>query len=79
LPNFPEKLEPRPDLLLRVVKIADLTLIPQIQSMIQYFGNIGVCMLHVAKTLLCRPEQSMPTVFGSVAVELNLIHLSFSA
>jgi hypothetical protein len=74
LPNFPEKLEPRPDLLLRVVKLADLTLIPQIQSMIQYrkpFGNIGVCMLHVAKTLLWCPEQSMPTVFGSVAVELT--------
>jgi hypothetical protein len=28
-------------------------------------------MLQVAKTLLCRPEQSMPTIFGTAAAELT--------
>lgn len=35
---------------------------------IQYektFGNTGICMLQVAKNLLHRPEQAIPTVFGS--------------
>jgi hypothetical protein len=35
------------------------------------FGNTGVCMLQVAKTLLCRPEQSIYTVFGTVESELT--------
>jgi phosphoserine aminotransferase len=42
--------------------------------MIQYqktFGNRGICMLQVAKTLLGRPEQSIATVFGLEASELT--------
>lgn len=77
--NFPEILEHRPDFLRRVVQFAGLALIQQIQSMIQYqksFGNTGICMLQVAKSLLCRPEQSMPTVFGAVAAELNQLSAS---
>lgn len=71
--NFPEILEHRPNFLLRVVQFAGLALIQQIQSMIQYeksFGNKGICMLQVAKSLLCRPEQSLATVFGTAATEL---------
>jgi hypothetical protein len=35
------------------------------------FGNTGICMLQVAKTLLCRPEQSIFTVFGTPESELT--------
>jgi thiamine kinase-like enzyme len=69
LQTFPDILEHRPDFLLRVVQFAGFALIQQIQAMIQYqksFGNAGIAMLQVAKTLLCRPEQSMPTIFGAV-------------
>ena len=68
--QFPEILEHRPDFLQRVVQFAGFALIQQIQAMIQYqksFGNTGIAMLQVAKTLLCRPEQSMPTIFGTAA------------
>ena len=57
----------RPDFLKRVVQFSGLALIQQIQAMIQYqksFGNMGIAMLQVAKSLLCRPEASMPTLFG---------------
>jgi len=72
--NFPEILEHRPNFLLRVVQFAGLALIQRIQAMIQYqksFGNKGICMLQVAKSLLCRPEQSLATVFGTAATELS--------
>ncbi|MEH2245627.1 phosphotransferase family protein [Nostoc sp.] len=77
---FPEILEHRPDFLQQVVQFIGFALIQQIQAMIQYqksFGNMGIAMLQVAKTLLSRPVQSMPTIFGAAAVELN--HLSSSA
>ncbi|MEH1804824.1 MAG: phosphotransferase family protein [Nostoc sp.] len=80
LNTFPEILEHRPDFLQRVVQFTGFALIQQIQAMIQYqksFGNMGIAMLQVAKTLLSRPIQSMPTIFGDAAVELN--HLSSSA
>ena len=75
--KFPEILEHRPDFLQQVVQFAGFALIQQIQAMIQYqksFGNTGIAMLQVAKTLLCRPEQSMPTIFG--AAELKLPRIS---
>jgi thiamine kinase-like enzyme len=73
LNTFPEILKHRPDFLERVVQFAGFALIQQIQAMIQYqksFGNTGIAMLQVAKSLLCRPQQSMPTIFGADAVEL---------
>jgi hypothetical protein len=76
LGNFPEILEHRPDFLRRVVQFSGLALIQQIQAMLQYqksFGNTGICMLQVAKTLLCRPEQSIPTVFGVSESELTAL------
>jgi hypothetical protein len=51
-----------------IAKIFGLGLIQQIQAMIQYhkvFGNLGIAMLQVAKTLLCRPQASIATVFGA--------------
>ena len=74
LNTFPEILAHRPDFLQRVVQFTGFTLIQQIQAMIQYeksFGNMGIAMLQVAKTLLSRPVQSMPTIFGAAAVELS--------
>lgn len=80
LNTFPEILKHRPDFLQRVVQFTGFALIQQIQGMIQYqksFGNMGIAMLQVAKTLLSRPVQSMPTIFGAAAVELT--HLNSSA
>ncbi|MBE9181627.1 aminoglycoside phosphotransferase family protein [Oculatella sp. LEGE 06141] len=76
--QFPEMLEYRPDFFRQVMQFAGLGLIQSILSMIQYqktFGNTGVCMLQVAKTLLCRPQDSIPTVFGVAEAELTQTHL----
>lgn len=65
---FPEILTHQPNFLNRVMQFTGLALIQQIQAGIQYektFGNTGICMLQVAKSLLCRPEQALLTVFGS--------------
>ncbi|MBW4673001.1 MAG: phosphotransferase [Desmonostoc geniculatum HA4340-LM1] len=80
--NFPEILERRPDFLLRVVQFSGLALIQAILATLQHdktFGNSEICILQVAKTLLCRPEQSIQTVFGMTAFELiyhTPLHLS---
>ncbi|MBD2167798.1 phosphotransferase [Calothrix membranacea FACHB-236] len=71
--KFPEIIEHRPDFLKLAIQFAGLALIQQIQAMIQYqksFGNMGICMLQVAKSLLCRPEQAISTVFGMTESEL---------
>ena len=72
--RFPEILERRPDFLTRVVQFTGLALIRKIQVKIQYkypLGNRAIPMLQVAKTLLCRPEQSIPIIFGTTASELT--------
>ncbi|MEA5516752.1 phosphotransferase [Nodularia sp. UHCC 0506] len=74
LEKFPEIIQYRPNFWRRVVQFAGLALIQQIQAMIQYqktFNNTGIAFLQVAKSLLCRPEQSMPTVFGTASFRLN--------
>lgn len=74
LNTFPEILEHRPDFWQRVVQFVGFALIQQIHAMIQYqksFSNTGIAMLQVAKTLLCRPEQSMSTIFSASATELT--------
>jgi len=78
--NFPEILEHRPDFLLRVVQFAGFGLIQQVMAMMQNqssLGNTGIGVLQVAKSLLCRPEQSMQTIFGSGTAEIS--RFSFSA
>ncbi|MDF5708075.1 MAG: phosphotransferase [Nostoc sp. S4] len=77
--TFPEIVQYRPDFLLRVLQFAGFALIQQIQAVIQYqksFGNIEIAMLQVAKALLCRPERSIPTIFGSAAFELTYLSAS---
>lgn len=79
LNHFPEILEHRSDFLQRVIQFAGWDLIIAIQSTLQYqktFDNTGICMLQVAKSLLCRPEASIPTVFGMQASELTSTSLS---
>ena len=66
--NFPQILERRPDFWQRVLQFSGLSLIRAIRSTLHYhkiFGNSGICMLQVAKTLLCNPEKSLPMVFGN--------------
>lgn len=73
LQQFPEILAYSSDFLPRVVQFTGLALIHQIQAAIQYqkfFGNAGICTLQVAKSLLCRPLQSIATVFGCSESEL---------
>jgi 5-methylthioribose kinase len=72
--NFPEILECRPDFLKRVMQFSGLAIIIQIQAMLQYqktFDNMSICMLQVAKGLLCRPQQLITTVFGVAASEIT--------
>jgi thiamine kinase-like enzyme len=68
LQSFSDILIDRPDFLERVIQFAGLGLIQGIQAEIDYrktLGNISIAQLQVAKTLLCRPTQSMPTIFGT--------------
>ncbi|MBW4645357.1 MAG: aminoglycoside phosphotransferase family protein [Goleter apudmare HA4340-LM2] len=79
LAHFPEILERCPDFLLRVMQFSGLALIRAIQAMLQHqktFGNSGICILQVAKSLLCRPEASITTVCGQQASDLIPTHLS---
>ena len=73
LTTFPEILELRPDFLQLVMQFSGLALIRAIQARLQYektFDNTGICMLQVAKSLLCRPQASIPTILG---MELSTI------
>ncbi|MBD2385181.1 phosphotransferase family protein [Cylindrospermum sp. FACHB-282] len=79
LADFPEILERRPDFLQLVVQFSGLALIRSIQAKLQHektFGNSGICILQVAKSLLCRPEASIYTVFGMEASDLIPTNLS---
>ncbi|QKQ76121.1 phosphotransferase family protein [Nostoc sp. TCL240-02] len=76
---FPEIIEHRPDFLQRVMQFCGFALIKSIQAKLQHektFGNKGICILQVAKSLLCRPEASIPTIFGVDASALSPINLS---
>jgi Phosphotransferase enzyme family len=71
LGQFPEILERRPDFLRQIIQFTGLILIKRIQGKLEQlspFDNIGICTLQVAKTLLCKPEESISMVFGTVAM-----------
>lgn len=79
LEAFPEILKYRPDFLKQVLRLAGFSLITAILAMVQHektFNNTGIAMLQVAKALLCRPELSMPTIFGATATQLNQMNSS---
>nr|AVH79606.1 aminoglycoside phosphotranslferase [Nostoc sp. PCC 9205] len=74
LNHFPITLEHYPDFLTRTIQYAGLALIQQIVGTIQhqkYFGNSSICLLQVAKSLLCRPETSFSSIFGITEAELK--------
>lgn len=65
--QFPEAIQRFPDFPLRVVRFAGWALIEALQAHIHYYdplGNVGICQLQVAKSLLCAPEAAISTVFG---------------
>ena len=71
---FPEIVQHYPDFWQRVMQFAGLALIQSIQSTLQYqksFNNTGICMLQVAKSLLCRPESCISSVLGIEIHELD--------
>lgn len=73
--QFPELLAQRPDFLTLTLQLTGLALIQQIQSVLQHqktFGNNQICMLQVAKSLLCQPEAAIPTLFGTADLQLPL-------
>ncbi|MFM2064906.1 MAG: hypothetical protein RLZZ507_4577 [Cyanobacteriota bacterium] len=79
LANFPEIIEHRPDFLERVLQFSGFALIRSIQAKLQHertFGNAGICILQVAKSLLCRPQASITTIFAMEASELIPTSLS---
>jgi thiamine kinase-like enzyme len=79
LANFPEIIELRPDFLTLVVQFCGFALIRSIQAKLQHertFGNSGICILQVAKSLLCRPQASIITIFGMEISDLIPTSLS---
>jgi 5-methylthioribose kinase len=67
LAGFPEITGDRQDFLKRVVQFTGMALVSEILASIKYqkaFGNAGICMLQVAKSLVCRPEASLSTITG---------------
>jgi hypothetical protein len=68
LESFPTIIITRPDYLDRVIQFAGLSLIQQIEIIIdedRVFGNRGIVTLQVAKQLLCTPQVAMKTLFGA--------------
>lgn len=79
LQTFPEILASRSHFVPRVLQSVGLALLDRIEAMIleqKYFDNTGICMLKVAKSLLCRPQSSVLTIFGVSEVELTGIQPS---
>ncbi|QJB46928.1 aminoglycoside phosphotransferase family protein [Dolichospermum flos-aquae CCAP 1403/13F] len=79
LTTFPEILELRPDFLQLVMQFSGLALIRAIQARLQHektFDNSGICMLQVAKSLLCRPQASIPTILGMELSTMTAKNLS---
>ncbi|NEP34870.1 hypothetical protein [Moorena sp. SIO3B2] len=65
--TFSKVLEERSDFIKRVIQFAGLALIYKIVENILYhkdFTNQEICMLQVAKSLLCKPEKSLISIFG---------------
>jgi hypothetical protein len=72
--SFPQVLKECPDFFKRVVQFTGLALIYNIIAMIQSFqdfNNQGICTLQLAKSLLCRPEESFKSVFGMTELALS--------
>jgi thiamine kinase-like enzyme len=76
LEQFPEVLQIYPDFLEKVLRCAGLALFDRIQSALQYqkvFGNQSVCLLQVAKSLLCAPQKFIHTIMSLTDADLDRI------
>ncbi|NEQ83928.1 MAG: hypothetical protein F6K26_28220 [Moorea sp. SIO2I5] len=65
--TFSKALEERSDFIKLVIQFAGLALIYKIIENIlshQDFNNQSICILQVAKNLLCQPEKSLKSIFG---------------
>lgn len=65
--SFPKVLEEFPDFLSRVVQFTGLALLYKIIARIQSFEGFEhreICILQLAKRLLCQPEKSFSSIFG---------------
>lgn len=64
---FPQITQVYADFLPRLVQFTGLALLENLEVDIHYqqaFTNNSICMLQVAKTLLCNPRESVPMIFG---------------
>ncbi|MFN6466259.1 MAG: aminoglycoside phosphotransferase family protein [Nostoc sp. DedVER02] len=82
LSSFPI-LDYYPNFMARVIQFVGLGLLYEIVEISQWqknFNDRGLCILQVAKSLLCRPEQSFNAVFGMAESEItNLTNLEPSS
>lgn len=63
--QFPEIIDLDPDFATKTIQFAGVSLIIQVLANIQYqkvFTNSGIATLQVAKSLVCKPMESMPIV-----------------
>lgn len=73
LTAFPEILKHRRDFIKRVIQFAGIGIIDRLSYYVEYhypFNNEEICKLQVAKNLLCHPDKSCSTIFGSTEAEL---------
>jgi len=73
LKSYPKVLEDDPNFIPRVIQFSGLAIIYEIIFRIeshQDFGNREICMLQVAKNLLCKPSQSLESILAVTQAEL---------
>jgi hypothetical protein len=78
--SFLQVLEEFPDFLSRVVQFTGLALLYKVIARIQSFEGFThreICILQLAKSLLCQPEKSFSSIFGMTEVAFNEL-ISFS-
>lgn len=70
--QFPQILDTFSNFTERVLRFTGLALIESIQARLHYrepFGNVEICMMQVAKSLLCNPKAAIATVFGQASIQ----------
>jgi serine/threonine protein kinase len=81
LTTFPQVEQLYPDFWVTLVQFIGLDLFKSLSIKISYqrpFDNIDICMLQVAKSLLCDPKNSMTTVFGMDVSEIYQYQYRFN-
>lgn len=81
LQQFPGVIDRFPNFLSRVMQFAGLSLIESIRASLHYyepFGNCEICLLQVAKSLLCSPIAAFESIFGQPIDTIANAPLEFS-